>query len=166
MSLVVGVPKETAAGEKRVATVPDVVEKLIKLGFSVAVESGAGDAANFSDDAYRAAGAEIKTYATQDEANNDLAAGRLDYVQADSTALDAFLKTEQGMGCCELKGAVPEDDTILGIGVGGGIRKEDTALKEKINAALAELAKQGKFAEITKNYPDLVPVIATPETRK
>ena len=59
MSLVIGVPKETAAGEKRVATVPEVVEKLIKLGFSVAVESGAGDAANFSDDAYRAAGAEV-----------------------------------------------------------------------------------------------------------
>ena len=39
------------------ATVPDVVEKLIKLGFTVTVESGAGDAANFSDDAYRAAGA-------------------------------------------------------------------------------------------------------------
>jgi NAD(P) transhydrogenase subunit alpha len=43
--------------EKRVATVPEVVEKLIKLGFSVAVESGAGDAANCSDEAYRAAGA-------------------------------------------------------------------------------------------------------------
>ena len=55
----IGVPRETFAGEKRVATVPDVVEKLIKLGFSVAVESGAGDAANFSDDAYRAAGAAI-----------------------------------------------------------------------------------------------------------
>ena len=55
----IGVPKETAAGEKRVATVPDVVEKLIKLGFSVAVESGAGDAANFADDTYRAAGAEV-----------------------------------------------------------------------------------------------------------
>ncbi|HLY96747.1 MAG TPA: Re/Si-specific NAD(P)(+) transhydrogenase subunit alpha [Sideroxyarcus sp.] len=55
----IGIPRETAAGEKRVATVPDVVEKLIKLGFKVAVESGAGDAANFSDDAYRAAGAEI-----------------------------------------------------------------------------------------------------------
>ena len=41
-------------------------------------------------------GIELKTYSTQDEANNDLAAGRLDYVQADSTALDAFLKTEQG----------------------------------------------------------------------
>jgi NAD(P) transhydrogenase subunit alpha len=59
MPQVIGVPKETAAGEKRVATVPEVVEKLIKLGFKVAVESGAGDAANFSDDAYRAAGAEI-----------------------------------------------------------------------------------------------------------
>ena len=59
MALLIGVPKETAAGEKRVATVPEVVEKLIKLGFSVAVESGAGDAANFGDDTYRAAGAEI-----------------------------------------------------------------------------------------------------------
>ncbi len=59
MSQVIGVPKETAAGEKRVATVPEVVEKLIKLGFSVAVQSGAGDAANCSDDSYRAAGAEV-----------------------------------------------------------------------------------------------------------
>jgi NAD(P) transhydrogenase subunit alpha len=50
---------ETAAGEKRVATVPEVVEKLIKLGFAVAVQSGAGEAANFGDDAYRAAGAEV-----------------------------------------------------------------------------------------------------------
>ena len=55
----IGVPKETAAGEKRVATVPEVVEKLVKLGFTVAVESGAGDAANFADDTYRAAGAEV-----------------------------------------------------------------------------------------------------------
>src|SRR3990170_4640734 len=59
MPQVIGVPRETAAGEKRVATVPEVVEKLIKLGFKVAVQSGAGDAANFSDDTYRAAGAEV-----------------------------------------------------------------------------------------------------------
>ncbi|HBH39248.1 MAG TPA: Re/Si-specific NAD(P)(+) transhydrogenase subunit alpha [Curvibacter sp.] len=55
----IGVPRETFPGEKRVATVPEVVEKLIKLGFKVAVESGAGDAANFSDEAYRAVGAEV-----------------------------------------------------------------------------------------------------------
>ncbi|HET7668791.1 MAG TPA: Re/Si-specific NAD(P)(+) transhydrogenase subunit alpha [Burkholderiales bacterium] len=59
MSQLIAVPRESAPGEKRVATVPEVVEKLIKLGFRVAVESGAGDAANFSDDSYRAAGAEI-----------------------------------------------------------------------------------------------------------
>ena len=52
----IGVPRETFPGEKRVATVPDVVEKLVKLGFSVVVQSGAGEAANFSDEAYRAAG--------------------------------------------------------------------------------------------------------------
>ena len=55
----IGVPKETVAGERRVATVPDVVERLVKLGFSVAVESGAGDAANCGDETYRAAGAEV-----------------------------------------------------------------------------------------------------------
>src|SRR5690242_9605407 len=59
MSQLIGVPRETAAGEKRVATVPEVVERLVKLGFRVAVQSGAGDAANFADDTYRAAGAEI-----------------------------------------------------------------------------------------------------------
>jgi NAD(P) transhydrogenase subunit alpha len=53
------------AGEKRVATVPEVVEKLIKLGFSVAVESGAGDAANFADDTYRAAGAQVSPGAAE-----------------------------------------------------------------------------------------------------
>ncbi|KPF51200.1 NAD(P) transhydrogenase subunit alpha [beta proteobacterium AAP121] len=59
MALLIGVPQEAAAGEKRVATVPEVVEKLVKLGFQVAVQSGAGDAANCSDEAYRAAGAEV-----------------------------------------------------------------------------------------------------------
>ena len=61
MPQLIGVPRETFAGEKRVATVPEVVEKLIKLGFRVGVEPGAGDAANFPDDAYRAAGAEISS---------------------------------------------------------------------------------------------------------
>ena len=59
MPQLIAVPRESAADEKRVATVPEVVEKLAKLGFRVAVQSGAGAAANFPDDAYRAAGAEI-----------------------------------------------------------------------------------------------------------
>ncbi len=55
----IGVPKEVFPGEKRVATVPDVVTKLIKLGFSVAVEKGAGELADLSDQAYEQAGASI-----------------------------------------------------------------------------------------------------------
>ena len=55
----IGVPKEIFPGEKRVATVPDVVTKLIKLGFAVVVEQGAGDLADLSDQAYEEAGASI-----------------------------------------------------------------------------------------------------------
>src|SRR5512134_2981355 len=72
MSLMIGIPRETVAGEKRVATVPEVVEKLIKLGFRVAVESGAGDAANCSDEAYRAAGTEIIAGAAELWAASDI----------------------------------------------------------------------------------------------
>ncbi|MBE7366870.1 Re/Si-specific NAD(P)(+) transhydrogenase subunit alpha [Ramlibacter pallidus] len=70
--LLIGVPKETAPGEKRVATVPDVVQKLVKLGFSVAVESGAGDAANFADDTYRAAGAQVVPTAAEVWSRSDI----------------------------------------------------------------------------------------------
>jgi NAD(P) transhydrogenase subunit alpha len=72
MPLLIGVPKESAAGEKRVATVPEVVEKLGKLGFSVAVESGAGDAANCGDDSYRAAGAQVVASAAELWARSDI----------------------------------------------------------------------------------------------
>ncbi len=61
MSLQIGVPREVFPGEKRVATVPEVVEKLVKQGFRVAVEAGAGEGAQISDEAYRAAGAELVT---------------------------------------------------------------------------------------------------------
>jgi NAD(P) transhydrogenase subunit alpha len=55
----IGVPREIFPGEKRVATVPDAVTKLIKLGFAVVVEQGAGDLADLSDQAYEQAGATI-----------------------------------------------------------------------------------------------------------
>ena len=72
MPLTIGIPREVFAGEKRVATVPEVVEKLIKLGFKVVVQSGAGDQANCSDDSYRQAGAEIIADAAGLWANSDL----------------------------------------------------------------------------------------------
>ncbi|RTL57818.1 MAG: Re/Si-specific NAD(P)(+) transhydrogenase subunit alpha [Rhodocyclaceae bacterium] len=65
MALIIGVPRETFANEKRVATVPEVVEKLIKLGFGVLVETNAGVGANCGDDAYVAAGAQIAANAAE-----------------------------------------------------------------------------------------------------
>ncbi len=55
----IGVPSEIHPGERRVATTPEVVAGLRKLGFEVAVEAGAGEAASFTDQAYRDAGATV-----------------------------------------------------------------------------------------------------------
>jgi NAD(P) transhydrogenase subunit alpha len=72
MSLTIGVPREVYPGEKRVATVPEVVEKLRKLGFAVRVQSGAGAHSDFSDDTYRAAGATVVPNAAELYAGSDI----------------------------------------------------------------------------------------------
>jgi polar amino acid transport system substrate-binding protein len=133
-------------GEKFGATPEDIKGKII--GVQVSTTHSAYAKKHFAD------AAEIKEYQTQDEANQDLAAGRIDATQADSIALDAFLKTDQGKECCDLKGNVAEDLEILGPGVGAGVRKEDTELKEKINAAIKAIRANGKYDEITKKYFD------------
>jgi len=58
-----GIPRESLAGETRVAATPNTVEQLKKLGFDVVVESGAGALASFDDAAYVAAGASVATSA-------------------------------------------------------------------------------------------------------
>ena len=55
----IGIPKEIHDGEKRVATTPEVAKQLIKLGFKVLIESGAGLGANFSDSSYAEAGVNV-----------------------------------------------------------------------------------------------------------
>ncbi|WP_048766713.1 Re/Si-specific NAD(P)(+) transhydrogenase subunit alpha [Oligella urethralis] len=55
----IGIPKEQFAGETRVAATPTTVTQLIKLGYDVAVESGAGQLAKFDDAAYTEAGASV-----------------------------------------------------------------------------------------------------------
>ena len=55
----VGVPRETAPGERRVALVPDAVTRLAQVGVETVVEPGAGEAAAYPDDAYREAGATV-----------------------------------------------------------------------------------------------------------
>lgn len=99
------------------------------------------------------ADADIRQYQTQDEANQDLVAGRLDAIQADAIALEAFLQGPDG-ACCEIKGDVAPDTDILGAGVGVGLRKGDDELREKINAAIATIRENGVYNEISTRYFD------------
>jgi NAD(P) transhydrogenase subunit alpha len=68
----IGVPKEIYAGEKRVATTPDVATQLMKLGFDVSVESGAGGGSNFSDDSYSDVGCDIVDSASELWSKSDI----------------------------------------------------------------------------------------------
>lgn len=97
--------------------------------------------------------AEIKEYQTQDEANQDLAAGRVDALLADSLALDAFLASDGGAACCEVAGAVAHDEAVLGSGVGIGLRKDDPN-KDTFNQAIAAVRESGTYDEITAKYFD------------
>ena len=108
--------------------------------------------ADYVEKYFAATAAEVKIYQTQDEANSDLAAGRIDATQADSIAMDAFLASEAGAACCETKGAVADDPTILGLGVGAGVRKGEDALREQINAAIAKVIADGTYDTITAKY--------------
>jgi polar amino acid transport system substrate-binding protein len=96
--------------------------------------------------------AEIKTYDKQDNANADLVAGRIDVILADSVALNDFLKSDDGKDY-EKKALAP-DDPIFGEGVGAGIRKEDTALKGKINAAIKAVLTDGTYKKLNAKYFD------------
>ena len=59
-AMIVGVPRETAAGEKRVALVPDLIGTLTKAGLETHVQAGAGVEAGFPDAVYQDKGAQIK----------------------------------------------------------------------------------------------------------
>ncbi len=115
------------------------------LGIQVSTTHAAYAQAHFAD------GVELKVYQTQDEANQDLVAGRIDATQADSIAMADFVASEAG-ACCEIKGAVPDDETILGKGVGAGVRKDDDALREKLNAGIAAILADGTHEKITQKY--------------
>lgn len=119
-------------------------------GKTIGIQAGTSNA-NYVEKYYVPAGAVVKAYKGQDEVNSDLAAGRIDFIVADAVSLKPFLETAEGV-CCEVLGAVPMDMAILGNGVGVGLRKDDTVLLEKINAAIKSFANKGGFEELSKKY--------------
>jgi polar amino acid transport system substrate-binding protein len=104
---------------------------------------------------YYGAAATVKLYDSLDDATADLAAGRIDVVMGDILQLKIFMKTDMGKDD-EIKGITPVDP-ILGRGAGAGIRKGDTALKEKLNAAIKAIRDDGTYDTIAKKYFDFDP---------
>ncbi len=97
-------------------------------------------------------GADIRLYKTQDEANLDMANGRLDVMVGDVIPLlDWATKTEDGK-CCELVGEPITDPAFVGDGVGMAVRQEDNELRESLNKALAEIIANGTYKTINDKY--------------
>lgn len=97
---------------------------------------------------------QIVRYAKQDEAFLDLAAGRVDVILCDSVAASfGFLKKPEGKGFAML-GYPVDDPAIFGTGSGIAIRKADTALVEKFNAAITAVRTKGVFKKIQDKYFD------------
>lgn len=99
--------------------------------------------------------AEVRLYPTQDEVNLDMASGRIDMQVGDMLPmLDWTTKTEDG-ACCELAGEPITDAAFVGEGVGVALRQEDDELRERLNAALAEMRADGTYKTINDKYFDI-----------
>ncbi|NKX41201.1 ABC transporter substrate-binding protein [Rhodobacteraceae bacterium R_SAG2] len=99
--------------------------------------------------------ADVRLYPTQDEVNLDMASGRIDMQVGDMLPmLDWTKKTEDG-ACCELAGDPITDPAFVGEGVGIALRQEDDELREKLNAALAEMRADGTYKTINDKYFDI-----------
>lgn len=90
----------------------------------------------------------IQLYETQDQANLDLAAGRVDALLGEVIALtEGFLESDTGQGY-EWRG----EEVKLGDGIAIAIRKEDTDLRDSLNAGIAAIRESGEYEEISVRY--------------
>jgi octopine/nopaline transport system substrate-binding protein len=98
-------------------------------------------------------GVEIVLYDTVDDTNLDLVNGRIDAGLADSSSWEPFLKSPEGANFDHFgPGLTGADSPIFGEGVGIGLRQDDTALKEKLDAALDSMRADGSLAALSTQW--------------
>jgi len=106
--------------------------------------------ATYLEDLYK--DSNVKLYPTQDEANLDLANGRLDYILADSVVLYEWLaKTDDGK-CCKNVGDPIRNVKYFGEGAGIAIRKDEPELKAMFNQAIKDIIADGTYQKINEKY--------------
>ncbi|WP_029687154.1 ABC transporter substrate-binding protein [Tatumella saanichensis] len=97
-------------------------------------------------------GVNVVSYQDQNQVYNDMVAGRLDGTVVMSAAGQAgFLDKPQGKGFAFV-GKPLEDDVILGSGIGYGLRKGDTALKQELDSAITTVQKNGTVTKLAAKY--------------
>ncbi|MEO3387416.1 ABC transporter substrate-binding protein [Mesorhizobium sp. CAU 1741] len=104
---------------------------------------------NYSEATYT--DSDVRSYPTADEYKLDIINGRIDAVNDDITVLEEWLATEEG-ACCKIVGTITPVDEIHGKGAGIAIRKGETELAEKFNAAIDAIRENGKYKEINDKY--------------
>lgn len=99
------------------------------------------------------ADSELKLYPTADEYKLDITNGRIDGVIDDIVVLSQWVKSDAG-ACCKILTAMPVDEEINGQGAGIAVRKGDTALADKLTAAIAAIRANGEYKKINDKYFD------------
>jgi lysine-arginine-ornithine-binding protein len=109
-----------------------------------------GTASNDYLDAYYK-DSDLRLYKSMDDAYADLGAGRLDAVFASEATSYDFMQGDAGKDC-KFVGDRPVNEKYFGAGVGIALRKADTDLRDKLNAALKQIIADGTYDAIVKRY--------------
>lgn len=109
-------------------------------------EQTASVQAEYAENVYAKAGADVKYYSAQSDVNNELAIGRIDATVHDIYPLLEWLNTA-GKDCCKLLGKVGKRDDIA-----IALRKEDNPLRERFNQAISDIRADGTYNKIAKKY--------------
>lgn len=121
----------------------------------IGVEAGTNFATYLKD---APVGMQVKSYTTMDNVLSDLTSGRIDYALEGRSTFAVFLSKNPDFA---VKTVCPDND-VLGYGVGAGVRKGDTALRDRISAAIMAVVQDGTWDKITARYPSLKGVLIKP----
>lgn len=109
-----------------------------------------GEAHRYIEDKYR--DAQVRLYASLEDAILDLAADRIEAVFGPKDALWRFMTRRREAQCCKFLSDVPHDPDYFGPGMAAAMRKDETALKAQIDKALTDMTDDGTFADIRSRY--------------
>ena len=129
-------------------TLDTTIESL--KGKNIGVVQGTSQA-GYANKHWQGKGVNLVMYQNDERARQDLALGRIDATLQNSVAAAFFFETPEGANF-HMSGKPVDDPEVFGYGAGIGLRLDDTALQDKINAALKELHASGAYDEIMQRY--------------